>query len=174
MSVRWHDLNYVEVPISAVRQHPQNPNNGDDEEVAVSMQRNGVYKGISAQRSTGYIVEGHTRYVALLSLGSSVIWVNWLDVDDEEALRILLVDNESARKAHMDMVMLGEILEEVHAADPIVGLLGTGYDPAYLERLRDIQMDSPLDFDEEQFAKQRSTGHAITCPRCGHEFGGGR
>jgi|SRR6478609_721625 len=172
--VQLHELTYVLEPIDAVRQHPDNPNNGDDEEVAVSMEMNGVYKGVTAQRSTGYILEGHTRYVALKRLNSEHIYVSWLDVDDATALRILLVDNESARKAWIDKIMLGEILEQIAADDPIVGLLGTGYDMAYLENLRDMQMDSPLDFDENDFAKQRSTGHAITCPACGHEFGGGR
>jgi ParB-like chromosome segregation protein Spo0J len=172
--VRLHELTYVLEPIDAVRQHPDNPNNGDDEEVAVSMEINGVYKGVTAQRSTGYILEGHTRYVALKRLNSEHIFVSWLDVDDATALRILLVDNESARKAWIDKVMLGELLEEMQAADPLVGLLGTGYNLAYLEELREMQMDSPLEFDEKDFAKQRGTGHAITCPACGHEFGGGR
>lgn len=172
--VTLHELSYVLEPIDAVRQHPDNPNNGDDEEVAVSMEMNGVYKGVTAQRSTGYILEGHTRYTSLKRLGSDQIYVSWLDVDDKTALRILLVDNESAKKAWIDKIMLGELLEQIAADDPVVGLLGTGYNDAYLEELRGLQMDSPLEFDENSFAKQRSTGHAITCPHCGHEFGGGR
>lgn len=175
--VRFHEtLMSRLVPIEGVQQHPDNPNDGDIEEVALSMQANGVYKGVSVQSSTGYILEGNTRYAALLMLGSSEIPVDYLDVDDDEAMRIMLADNEVARKARMNQVMLGEILEDLHAKDPLVGLVGTGFDVPYLERLREMQMDAELPLvlrvEENEFARQRKQG--ITCPRCHYEFGGER
>jgi ParB-like chromosome segregation protein Spo0J len=177
--VRFHDTLISRlVDISTVQQHPDNPNDGDIEEVALSMQANGVYKGVSVQTSTGYILEGNTRYAALLMLGSDVIPVDYLDVDDREAWKILLADNEIARKARMDQIALGEMLETMHAQDPILGLVGSGYDLPHLERLRSLQMelDKPLilhEPEEPEFAKQRGVGR-ITCPQCHYEFGGSR
>lgn len=173
--VRFHEsLSPLMESIAAVEQYPDNPNNGDVEAIATSMEVNGVFTPVVAQRSTGYILAGNHRYAALLSLGEHRIPVLWLDVDDDQARKIMIADNRIAALAEVDLIALGEMLEEMNANDPIMGLLGTGADMAYLERLRNMAMDTPLEFDENAYAKQRSSAHPITCPSCGHEFGGHR
>jgi hypothetical protein len=172
--VRFHEsLTPLMESIAAVEQYPDNPNNGDVEAIATSMEINGVFAPVVAQKSTGYILAGNHRYAALLSLGEHRIPVLWVDVDDVAARKIMLADNRTAALAEMDLIAVGEMLEEINANDPILGLLGTGYDTAYLERLRAMQMDTPLEFEDSGFAKQRSNGNALTCPKCGFEFGGG-
>lgn len=172
--IAFHDLVVETVPLSALRQHPDNPNNGDADIVAESMAVNGVYAPIYAQRSTGRILAGHTRYEALLAHGALAGPVIWLDVDDEQALRILAVDNGSASRAHMDPVALGEILEALNTTT--TGLAGTSYDHYALERLRDLNNDQTtlLDILEPSDADEvRQNKREITCPNCGHHFGGG-
>lgn len=174
--ITFHEgLTTLMEPIGAVQQHPDNPNNGDIDAIAESMQINGVYAPVFAQRSTGYILAGNHRYQALLSLGQHRIPVVWLDVNDQQALKIMLADNRTSELAEMDLGALGELLEGLNADDPNLGLLGTGYDEAYLTRLREINND-PLTLvlpdDGEEAAEGQS--RAITCPNCGHEFGGGR
>jgi len=173
--IRFHEsLAPLMEPIGHVRQHPDNPNNGDVDAIATSMQINGVFTPVIAQQSTGYILAGNHRYAALLMLNQTQIPVVWLNVDDTQARKIMLADNRTAQLAEIDLMALGEMLEEMNALDPMLGLIGTGYDTEYLERLRGMQMDEPLDFDENEFAKQRGSNGPITCPSCGHEFGGKR
>lgn len=113
------------VPINDVQQHPDNPNNGDVDTVRESIQVNTMYAPIKVQRSTRYIIGGNTTWAAMVSLGATHIPVVWEDVDDEAALRILLMDNESARKAVMDNSILAKNLAAL--AETERGLVGTGY-----------------------------------------------
>lgn len=112
-------------PIEKVRPHPENPNNGDDEEIAVSIEVNGMYRPVEAQTSTGHILAGNTTYAACLLLESAVIPVIWLDVDDETAVRILLGDNALARLARMDVGLESELVDRLLETE--LRLLGTGY-----------------------------------------------
>lgn len=104
-----------------IKPHPQNPNQGDDDVVEESIDVNGWYGAVIAQRSTGYILAGHSRHRTALKKGAKEIPVIWKDVDDETALKILLVDNESARKAEMDEAKLEELLAGLDTLD------GTGF-----------------------------------------------
>lgn len=133
--ILWHgDCPSLLVPITAVRQHPQNPNNGDVEVIAESILANGFFNPVVVQRTTGYILAGNHRYAALLSIGETQIPVIWADVDDERALRILIADNRTAEIAvrnNRELANLMKLLEESDA-----GLVGTGYDEEGLAELR--------------------------------------
>lgn len=124
--VRFHPaLKDLLVPINLVHPHPDNPNNGDSDAIAVSIEVNGMYRPVEIQASTGYILAGNTTYAACLELGATEIPVVWLDVDDETALRILLGDNQLARLARMDRALELPLLERLMDTD--LQLLGTGY-----------------------------------------------
>ena len=102
--------------------HPDNPRNGDVEAIAQSMSVNGVYRPVYAQRSTGFILAGNHTYEALMSLGHSQIPTVWLDVDEQQARRILLTDNRTAELGGYDEALLMENLSMLDG-----DLLGTGY-----------------------------------------------
>lgn len=133
--ILWHgDCPSLLVPITAVQQHPQNPNNGDVDVIAESILANGFFNPVVVQRSTGYILAGNHRYAALLSIGETDIPVIWADVDDERALRILIADNRTAEIAvrnNRELANLMALLEETDT-----GLVGTGYDEEGLAELR--------------------------------------
>lgn len=133
--ILWHgDCPSLLVPITAVQQHPQNPNNGDVDVIAESILANGFFNPVVVQRSTGYILAGNHRYAALLSIGEKDIPVIWADVDDERALRILIADNRTAEIAvrnNRELANLMALLEETDT-----GLVGTGYDEEGLAELR--------------------------------------
>lgn len=112
------------VPISQVKQHPDNPNNGDDENLMESIQVNGFVTAITADANTGYIVAGNTRYRTLLALGAEQIPVIWEDSWTEEgAVRYLIGDNASSRRAKMDEAQLLALLGNL--AETERGLIGT-------------------------------------------------
>jgi hypothetical protein len=94
-------------------------------------------------------------------------------VDDERALKILLADNRIASLAQMDLAQLGGLLEGIAQSDHVLGLRGTGYDDQYLTNLRSLlsEPEVALPAQEEDVLQNRSK--VITCPNCGHEFGGG-
>lgn len=167
--IRFHpSLEPLMEPVEAVSQWPDNPNNGDLEAITESIQVNGVYTPVVAQRSTGHILAGNHRYHAMVALGATTVPVLWLDVDDEAARRIALVDNRSGQLAWMDNALLVEHLDDLVGTED--GLIGTGYDPGWLEEMH-ASLAQPLgeDFIEDDGsgpqAPQRAGG--FTCPRCG-------
>lgn len=124
---------YELVPVAQLRQHPRNANTGDIGAIHQSIQATGFYGAIVAQTSTGFVLAGNHRLAAAQHAGLSEVPVTWVDVDDEEALRILLVDNRTAELATRDDQAIATILQEL-AATP-EGLLGTGYDGDDLDTL---------------------------------------
>jgi hypothetical protein len=105
-----------------LREHPQNPNKGDDATVSESVGENGWYGAVVAQKSTGYILAGNTRYRVVKKRKGNLLPVIWKDVDDQTALKIMLADNQTARRATMDEEQLTLLLEGLDS------LSGTGYD----------------------------------------------
>lgn len=117
--VRFHDdLAPLLTPIDAVRQHPENYNNGDVEEIAASIEIDGMYSPIKAQRSTGHIIAGNHTWEACKSLHATDIPVVWLDVDDTAARRIMWTDNRLASLARPDRSAELALLERVREEAP--------------------------------------------------------
>lgn len=141
---------YDEVEVNRLVPHPQNPNQGDVGAITESMEANGIFGALLVQRPRGNRKRGrilagnHTWQAARLS-GAPTVPVIWLDVDDERALRIMLADNETARKATNDQTALASLL--VSLAGTPEGLAGTGHDGDDLDTLlADIEaagMDEP-------------------------------
>ena len=153
------------VPIDQVSPYENNANNGDVDIVRDSIETNGFYGAVIAQKDTGVLIAGHTRYEALLSLGAAQIPVIWVQTSNVQAARMRLVDNRSTRMGKDDPALLLEELQEILEADKDMLLAGTGYLETDLEEIRRL-LDEPLDFDDEDFAKQRSH-HVCVCPQCG-------
>lgn len=153
------------VPISEVMPYENNANNGDVDIVRDSIQTNGFYGAIIAQKGFGTIIAGHTRYEALLSLGSEWIPVIWVETSNVSAARMRLVDNRSTRMGRDDPGLLLEELQSILEADADLMLTGTGFLESDLEAIRAL-LEEPLDFDEEEFAKQRGS-KTFECPKCG-------
>lgn len=153
------------VPISEVMPYENNANNGDVDIVRDSIQTNGFYGAIIAQKGFGTIIAGHTRYEALLSLGAEWIPVIWVETSNVSAARMRIVDNRSTRMGRDDPALLLEELQSIMEADQELVLAGTGYLEEDMDAIRAL-LEEPLDFDDEEFAKQRS-GHVCECPKCG-------
>jgi hypothetical protein len=139
-------VNFVEdvrdklVPIDQVKQHPDNPNNGDVEKLIESIQVNGFYTTITADRATGYILAGNHRYQALHALGATQIPVVWVDKDRHGTLRILVGDNATGQLAEVDKSGQAEILRELMESP--LGIAGSGFDvDSYQRLLEQLLMD---------------------------------
>jgi site-specific DNA-methyltransferase (adenine-specific) len=118
-------LRSLVVPIDCVELHPRNPRRGDVAAVAASLARFGQVKPIVVQRSTGFVIAGNHVLRAALSLDWTEIAANVEDLDDAEAIALMLADNRTAELGGYDDTLLAAILAEQQAAD---NLAATGYD----------------------------------------------
>lgn len=124
--VRFHEqVTHLLVDIDEVKRHPDNPREGDVDAIIESIEVNGFISPVIAQKSTGYIIAGNHRYDALQALGSAVIPVIQIDVDDEMAKRYLLADNRTSDLGRYNEQNLMDLLLSMQ--DSELGLIGTGY-----------------------------------------------
>lgn len=123
--VQMHDaLTPLLVDADLVSEHPDNPRQGRVEDIAASIAANGLYKPLVVQKSTGHILSGNHTYRALTEAGAELVPVIYVDVNDDQAKRILLADNRTSELGTFDEVMLAELLTEMSEGGD---LLGTGY-----------------------------------------------
>jgi hypothetical protein len=127
--VQIREQEYELIPVTALRPHPRNPRKGDTVAIADSIVNNKFYGAVIAQRSTGYILAGNHRYKAAIDTGADEIPVIWVECTDEEALRILLVDNRTNDKATYDEKALADVLASLSDIE------GTGYDQAAVDEI---------------------------------------
>lgn len=121
------------VPIESLEPHPQNPNRGNKVLISESIDEHGFFGRILVQESRNRIIAGQHRWDTARSKGATEIPVEFIECDDETALRILLVDNESARQGENDKDVLAELLAGLSNTEK--GLLGTGYTTDFLDNL---------------------------------------
>ncbi len=148
--------------------HPNNPRLGDVGAIATSIEQNGWYGTIVAQKSSKNVLAGNHRLQAAIHLNMNEVPVYWVDVNDEEAQKIVLADNRTSDLASYDEHILSTLLSEIAANED---LLGTGYDgddvDALIADLVDPTSFNPTDFDTEPRLDEYTN---IKCPECGHEF----
>lgn len=132
------------VPITSVHPHPDNVRQGDIGAISVSLEAHGQYRPIVVQTSTNYILAGNHTWKAASALGWDQISATFVDVTDDQARRILLVDNRTNDLASYNDQGLADFLTELIESD--LGLTGTGYEPDDLDDL--IAALGPSDGDE--------------------------
>ena len=126
------EQDYEMVPVDRIATHPDNARRGNIALIRESIRTNGFYGACVVQRSTGHILVGNHRYLAAVEEGLVEVPVVWVDKSDDEARRLLLVDNRTTDLAVYDDEALVALLV-AHADDG--GLTGTGWDDAELAAL---------------------------------------
>jgi len=127
------------VDVAKIKQHPNNPRRGDVAIVAESIKQNGFFGALIVQQSTGYVLAGNHRLMAAQVIGMSAVPVIYVDVDDTQAMRILLADNRTSDLAVYNNETLAELLDHLQHTDD--GLIGTGYTDDDLASLLDGLLD---------------------------------
>jgi ParB-like chromosome segregation protein Spo0J len=134
------------VPVGELKTHPKNPKKGDTKAIRASIEANGFYGSIVAQRSTGYILVGNHRWAAAKQAGLSTVPVLFVDVDDKTARRILAADNRTSDLGTYDDEALAKLLEELRNEG---ALKGSGYDADDLDKLIEKIGDDVLDAEPQ-------------------------
>jgi ParB-like chromosome segregation protein Spo0J len=152
------------VALARLREHPLNPRRGNMEAVKESIDNNGFFGTIVANKRTGYILAGNHRARAARAAGLDAVDVAWVDVDEDAEQRILLADNRTSDLGDYDNEALATLLDGL--AQSQAGLVGTGYDQAALDAL--LEGFAPTD-DVARLDEITKTPE-IVCPHCGHSF----
>ena len=123
----------VQVRLNDLVPYPQNPRRGDIKAIAESLAYHGQFKPIVVNKSNNQILAGNHTYKAAKRLGWKTISVVYVDVDAEEARRIMLADNRLNDLAHYNEPMLATILETFKD-----NFEGTGFNEGDLKALEKI------------------------------------
>lgn len=125
------------VDLSEIRPHPDNHRLGNHEKIRQSLKKNGQYRPLIVQRSTGYIIKGNNTYKVMRKMGWKQAHVAYVDVDARKALEIVVGDNVASDKSHTDQGAALAILASLPS------LSGTTYDQFDL-RLPDLPPLDPM------------------------------
>lgn len=149
-------LDKLIVPIEGLVPYERNPRRGDVDRIAESLTRNGQYRPIVVRAKTFEVLAGNHTLAAAKQLGWTEIAVTFVDVDDDQAARIVLADNRTAEVGVFDAPALADLLSS------LPDLEGTGYtdvelsdlvsgdrDPSTLDDLAD-EYGEPADSDTWQ------------------------
>ena len=157
------------VTLTKLTPHPRNVRQGDVGAISQSLTEHGQYRPIVVQRSTGQIIAGNHTYRAASSLGWKQVAVTYLDVTDEQALRILLVDNRTNDLATYDDTALTDLLTAL--AETEQQLAGTGFDLDDLDLLlQDLTPEPVAPTEFPAFDETTPTEHE--CPKCRYRWSG--
>jgi len=108
------------VLINEIKVHPLNPREGDIGSIIESLTHMGQYRPIVVNKTTKHILSGNHTYQGAVQLGWEKIAVHWVDVDEVEEIKILIVDNRTSDLATYDPQELNKLLTST-------GLRGTGF-----------------------------------------------
>lgn len=153
--------NVEDVPVDGLQHHPSNPREGDIGAIAESIQANGWFGTIVAQRSTGFVIAGNHRLEAARLLGFESVPVYWADVDDTTARRMMLADNRTSDLATYNLEQLADVLTELATSDD---LFGTGFEGDDLDAILATAQPAPPEWDEPPPARR------LRCPACGYHW----
>lgn len=161
------ELQHLAVPVAHLTPHPQNVRQGDVGAISESLKHHGQYRPIVVQKSSGHILAGNHTFKAAKALGWKEIACTFVDCDDEQATRILLMDNRANDLASYDDGALAEMLQTLMATDD--QLAGTGFEPEDLQELLDTTNANfaPLTDEDNPRLDQKTPRR---CPECGFEW----
>jgi hypothetical protein len=134
------------VPIASVRPFPRNPRRGSIELIKSSLEAHGQYRPLVVNRRTSEVLAGNHTLAAAVELGWPEIAVTFVDVDDEQAARIVAIDNRSTDVASYDERELADLLASLD------DLSGTGYEQDDFDALL---ASLALPDDDEQPERER-------------------
>lgn len=127
-------LRHLAVPIDSLQPYYKNARKRAGEIVNSSLRQHGQYRAIVVNRGTltgrkDEILAGNGTWAEARELGWSHIAVTYVDVSEDSAARIVLVDNKANDEADYDHRLLAELLGS------LPDLEGTGFDGDELDAL---------------------------------------
>jgi len=119
--VSMSDVNVTVVSVNKLIPLSGNAREGDVGAIAESLTANGQFRPLVCRMDGTVLIGNHTLFAAR-SLGWTELAVVYLDVNDEQATKIVLADNRTADLATYDATTLSNLLMSIKKWD------GTGFD----------------------------------------------
>ena len=143
----FSDIKTVPIDSLELLDSTENPNQGDIEAIAESLQINGLYHPLKVRESNNKVLGGNHTLMAAKQLGWETIQVVTIDCDDVQAKRIILADNMIPKLGKTN----DKVLADIFATMPNV--VGTGYKveqvDSLIERNREmVQKISDMEYEE--------------------------
>ena len=146
--------------VDSLTPYAKNPRTGDVEAIKESLTVNGQYRAIVVRAGTHEVLAGNHTLAAAKALGWSELLCHVVDVDDEQAARIVLVDNRSNDLATYEPDRLIDLLTSLPE------VRGTGFsdgDLAALLKTTEVDWSDSLDGiptgDRDPFRQMTFTLH---------------
>lgn len=148
-----------QVRTSELEFYPGNARRGDVDAIAESLKVHGQFQPIIVQQSTNYVLVGNHTLKAAQKLRWAEVAVCYVDVDDVQAKKIVLVANRTADLGTYDLDALSALLQDLD------DLAGSGYSDADLVGLLNDGEDNDPGLGDEDDLPSKSTklGVIIYC-----------
>lgn len=151
----------MDVKVTDLRPFPGNARRGNVGMIMQSLAELGQYRPIVVNKRDQTILAGNHTWEAAKQLGWDKIAVQYVDVDDQMAVKINLADNRANDLAEYDDDALTELLRSVEE------LAGTGFTD---DDLAAMISDAEADFDPVEDTNRVDVSAERTCPACGHHW----
>ena len=145
-------MNIVKMKISDLIEFPNNVRvhtKRNLDALKKSLEEFGQVKNIIVQKSTNYIVAGNGLYQAAKALGWDEITCNVIDIEDDKAKALCILDNRSGDLSQMDEKNLLDMLKDFDA--DMLDL--TGYNDKELDKM--LQFQEGTLFENEDKPKEK-------------------
>lgn len=140
-------LKKLAVPIEGLNHYGKNARKGDLGTIMESLEIHGQYRPVVVRTGTNEILAGNHTVMAARELGWKSIAVTFVDVDDDEAARIVLIDNRANDLGSYDEEALVELLQTVNSLE------GTGFAQDDLDDLLAHLNPDDLDDLEDEYGE---------------------
>ena len=146
------DLELHEVNIDTLVEYPDNPRLGDIEKIQESLLENGQYRPLTVNKNNNQILTGNHTWLAMKELGWEKCTVTYVDVDENKAKKIVLVDNRLSDVADYDNELLSKMLQ-----DMVEDLMGTGFEQKDVDELL-AEYDGEVEIEVIDIPNPKPTG----------------
>lgn len=146
--------------ISKLRFYPGNARRGDIDLIANSLNKLGQYRPIIVNRGAqcpdlaDTILAGNHTTMAAQRLGWDTIDVHWVDVDEDTAKRIVLVDNKANDTATYDIEALVDLITDLPDLD------ATGFNRDEVDAMLEA-LDEVDDTNDDPTGEEPDEGYGL-------------
>tara|TARA_Y100000593_G_scaffold14817_1_gene28547 strand:+ start:1976 stop:2584 length:609 start_codon:yes stop_codon:yes gene_type:complete len=144
-------MEFKKVKLDELKEYPDNPRVGDVRRIADSLMKNGQYRPLTVNKKDNVILTGNHTYQAMQKIGWEECLVTYVDVDEDKAKKIVLVDNRLNDLAEYDQELLNKMLKELVEDNDF---FGTGYDSNEVE---DVLKSVDIDFSVPEVEEENET-----------------
>ena len=131
------NLGYEEVDPKTLNEFPDNPWKGNDQEIADSIEANGFWGTLIVQKDSRTILAGNHRNKGAILAEMPLVPVMWVDVDEQQQVKINLADNRYAENGEYDRSL------QLEQLDKLDDIFGSGYDEEELNCSASLPKKTP-------------------------------